>query len=428
MSNNWSALKETLVKKGRLHSSFLQVISVTPDSLSAERFEPLLVARNNERLADLLEKCMTLRREIQELEILAVKAAVDYDLFLATSAIDEEAEILRLNNASKAVRVKSESAAASAFGDLSPINSGFKTISDGNSQSLSEELTAGTRLAELIKNRWSNVRTYQAAYHSRYNEKGNAHNYAQRAGNLTRILKRELGEAVQRAVALESGLNTIYGWTPGPLPANYDMFSLDDFVLWALAARRELGLRSEGESTFDIVVPLVQPWLQNGAGLIAKDVFDKAIGTPTDQPIVLPFDVSKSLFLGQDVRLRGVGLAFGNKFKQVVASGIDGAETSGRFARLAATLVTPKQVSASGAESQRPAITLGNVGLHQSGRPDAFSDDVAVENIYPVGKWEVHIHPWIVWKNGDVNKLSDGVDTNPILDLKVTFRAYVPAR
>lgn len=428
MNTSWSTLKKTLADRGKLHPTFLTVVSVNSDRLKVNKFEPLLISRYADKLADLIEKCLTLKREIQELEILAVKAAVDYDLFVVTSAIDEESETLKLYDDAKAVKIKWENNAAATFGDTSPLNSGFKAVSQGTSESTSAEVATDHRLAELIKKRWSSVRAYQAAYHSRYNEPGNAHNYAQRADNLKRILQSELEEAAQRAIALNSGLKTVYAWTPGQLPGSFDASTLDDFAVWVLEARRELAHRTEGESLFDLVVPLVQPWLQNGVGLIAKDAFDKALGTPTDKPVVLPFEITRDLFLGQDVRLKGVGLAFGNKFKPVIGSGIDAAETSGRFARLSAALISPKQVASDGSEGQRPTVILGNVGLHQSGIPDAYYDDVAVENISPFGKWEIHLHPWIVWKNGDVNKLSDGVGEEPILDLKLTFRAYSPAR
>ncbi|CAB3715751.1 hypothetical protein LMG24238_04500 [Paraburkholderia sediminicola] len=426
---DWTQLKKLLVKKGVLDKIFITPISVSRREAAADKFEPLLISTQIDKLGDLIEKCMALRREIRELEVLAVKSIMDYELFIKTSAIDEEAEKIKLLRSAKEAEKQGEDSAATAFGTTAPLNSGFAAISEGRSVGLDHELTAGDRLAELIKARWSSVREYQASYYSRYKESGNAHNYTERVRNLKTIIEEEMSEAMDRAIALDVGLKSIYGWSPAPAPAKIDLVVLDAFVVWVLKARRGVNSRSERETSFDITVPLVQPWSNKAHGIINRDVFDQAIKSPTDQPILLRFDIDRSIFFDQDVRLKGFGLAFGNKCQILQTSGIDRIQTADGFARIAAIVATPEQTYSNGDKYKRPPIILGNIGPHQSGQPTAFVDGALIENICPVGSWEIRLHPWIVWKESDAKKISDGIEdeNSRIRDLKIMFRVYLPA-
>jgi hypothetical protein len=219
----------------------------------------------------------------------------------------------------------------------------------------------------------------------------------------------------------------VYGWSGGELPKDVDLSSLDDFVIWVVDARRQLAWRAERETCFDIVVPLVQPWSGAASGLIPKATFDTAIGTSTSKPISLRFSVDASIFENESIRLKGLGLSFGNKFGLVIESGIDRIKTADEFARLSAVVVTPEQTIAGGSKYRRPDVHFGNVGLHDSAHPLAFVEGAAVTNLSPIGAWEIRIHPWMVWKDAGELKVSDGVGSERIRDLKMTFRAYVPA-
>jgi hypothetical protein len=427
-SQSWKDLKKDFVDRGKLHSVFTRPLKVSRGTTLPQKFEPLLLSIHIDKLEDLCEKCMALRREIRELEILAVKSIMDYELFLKTSVIDEESETIRLLQDSKAAEKLSLDAAATAFGNSPALNNGFSLTSAGRSKALDKELKGITRLKDLIKERWADVRSYQQAYYARYTEPGNAHNYGQRAENLHTILQKELAEALDRAAALDLGLKTIYGWSGGELPKEVDLATLDNFVIWVLEARRQIAWRAEKETCFDVVIPLVQPWSGGKYGLIRKAKFDDAIAASTSDPISLRFDIDPKIFRDQDVRLKGIGLSFGNKFGLVIESGIDRIQTADEFAKLSAFVVTPEQTSADGTKYRRPNINLGNIGLHDSAQPLAFVEGIAVTNINPIGSWEILIHPWMVWKEADELKLSEGVGGERIKDLKLTLRAYVPGK
>ncbi len=431
-ATSWSQLKKDFVSRGLLHSVFTTDLRIsrdlTPQSGGQTKFEPMLLSTHIEKLEGLCEKSLALRREIRELEILAVKSIMDYELFEKTSVIDEESEVIRLLKTAKIAEQKGQEAAVAAFGNAPALNNGFGLIANGRSHSLVEELNGVDRLLQLIKDRWSDVRAYQDAYYSRYNEPGNAHNYGERALNLVAILKKELEEAVDRAVALEIGLRTIYHWSPGAVPTEVDLANLDDFVIWVLEARRGIAFRAERETCFDIVVPLVQPWVDGKSGLMSSEAFDTAIGAGTSDPISLQFKTDQRIFLNQDVRIKGIGLSFGNKFGLVIDSGIDRIQTADGFAKLSAIVVTPEQTDANGRSYRRPNLVLGNIGLHDSSEPSAYVEGNSVTNLSPIGSWEIRIHPWMVWKEAGALSVKDGVRSEPIKDLKITFRVYIPAQ
>jgi len=371
-----------------------------------------------------------LRKEVRELEILAVKSLADFHLFEKTSTLDENAEQLRLHLAAMRSEQAKQTAARDRFGDHAAVEGGLSLVADAQRVRLEGEIDDGEKLSEIVTERWSALKAYQKEYATRYDEEGNAHNFGERALNLLTILRQEYSEAAERALALQVGLKTIYGWDVGLLPDVFTLKGLDEFVVWALKARRGSGWRMESESTFDVVVPLVQPWELGASdrGLVPSDDFKEALRNASDKPIALQFEVPASVFMGKAVRLRGFGLAFGNKFKLVPGAGMDSIQTEDSFMRILAAVRPPHQVLADGRDIPIEELVLGNVCLHQAAQPAAYTEDSSIQNIVPVGKWTIKLHPNAVWKEDKKRRLSDGgqEEPNPIRDLKLFFRVVVP--
>jgi hypothetical protein len=434
MAITWRELKESLFVQDRCGNSdqlrevFLKELVVRRQSLEVERFNPLLIGRHLDRLSEICQNCLALRKEIRDLEILAVKALAEYQLFETTSVLDERADFLRLHLEALDLESSGQSAARDKFGAASELTGGLGQVAEAQRARLVQQKKDGQELSTLSASRWSVVREFQRSYASRYEEDGNAHNYSQRASNLSRIFQQEYKEAAERALALQSGLKAIYGWDVGPLPEDFSIEGLDDFVVWVLMAKRGFGWRMESESVYDIVVPLVQPWTvgAKASGLIPKAEFDSAVLGAKEEPVSLSFDVSKEIFLGKSVRLRGFGLAFGNKFGLVAASGVDSVQTEDSFVRLLALVQPPKQAFSDGTSRMPQEITFGNVGPHQASQPSAYVEDAVVQNISPLGKWTVRLHPNIVWKEAQRRRLAEGGYQNPIKDLKFFFRVFEP--
>lgn len=428
MSTTWLELRQSLVERGQLHEVFASLPDVVWTRNGGLHHEPLLIAQHVDKLSDLVDRCLSLRKDIRDLEILAVKSGAEYELFAKTSILDEKMEKLRLLVNSRRLESDGHKFASEEFGDASTVDRGYKAISIGKHNALEDEVSNATDIEKLIETRWKDVRAFQAAYRQRFMEEGNAHNYGERASNLMRVLGLQIIEALGRSEALRIGLKSIYSWDAPELPSSLGLAGLDDFAVWFLQVRQELALRSEGETVFDQVVPLVQPWLEGGSSLMKREEFDAAIGQTTDSPVTLRFSLDRRVFFGQEVRLKGVGLAFGNRFGLIPTSGVDSIQTADSFARLSIKIQTPLQKTAEGVEYRRPDIILGNVSLHQNGQPAAFYEGVCVDNSSPFGTWELQLHPWIVWKDASEQKLNSGVLKEKIRDLKLMFRVYSPSK
>ncbi|MBS0342178.1 MAG: hypothetical protein JSS56_16785 [Proteobacteria bacterium] len=395
-------------------------------STNPESYEPLLISQNLRRLSELCDRCLSLRKEIRELEVLAVKAATDYELFLATSAIDENLEKLRLNQQAKIAAEAGFRQASAVFGRKDEVTRGLSGTLASKAQELELELQSADEISKLLGDRWSAVRKFQAAYFSRTQDLGNAHNFAERAEKLGAILRQCLLEAGDRAKSVYAGLLIVYGRKATLPTIDGSLESIDALVIWTLEAQRRLSRSTESESSFDLVVPLVQPWLSGGGSLIAAKDFDRAIADHPGRPIKLGFEIPRDVFFGQKVRLKGFGIAYGNSYVLVSQSGIDSAQTADSFVRMAAKVSTPEQFSADGQPYRRPDLFFGNIGLHHSSQPMAYVDGPAVENLDPSGRWEILVHPWLVWKDESSRLVSDGIYQRSMKDLKLFMRLYLP--
>jgi hypothetical protein len=99
-----------------------------------------------QRLSELLDRCLSIRKDIRELEVWAVKAETDYKLFQDTSAIDEQNEYLRLQIDSKTAEQKGFQDATSTFSNTATLEKGLSSIAGGRSGALTADLTAASQL------------------------------------------------------------------------------------------------------------------------------------------------------------------------------------------------------------------------------------------------------------------------------------------
>jgi len=139
----------------------------------------------------------------------------------------------------------------------------------------------------------------------------------------------------------------------------------------------------------------------------------------------LSFELPENTFLDSRVRLKGIGVSFGNAFDPVEHSGIDHNQTADNFTRLTIKVTTPPQKEEDGTTYRRPEVLIGNVGLHSTSGMSLVASN-AIENLSPFGTWNIEIHPFFVWKNELQRKISDKNESARISDLKLALRFYVP--
>jgi hypothetical protein len=423
----WEEHKESLVKKGLLNPIFISLKTISFTAAGENSFEPLLISRHAQRLGELVDRCLSIRKDIRDLEVMAVKAETDYDLFTGTSDGDEQMEHLRLQIPAKTSDQAGFEKGAATFATSSTLEQALAEIAQGHDTALGEELKSSAMLQTLISTKWQKVREYQDAYHARYTEAGNAHNYAERAKLLLEVLAVLMREALDRALALADGVQQIYAVKVTAPPTSVDLQTIDEFAVWALTTIRALSRAAEQETVSDVVIPVVQPWLLSEQPLIAQADFKKAIaGGSNKQPIKLTFQIPSGGVLDPQTRLKGVGVSFGNAFSIVSGSGIDRNQTADAFTRLMLKVSTPPQIAADGTSYSRPPLLIGNVGLHGTNVAGTVVEGNSIENISPFGAWAIEVHPFFVWKDDNEQKINAPTESDPITDLKVTLRFYVP--
>ncbi|WP_152544809.1 hypothetical protein [Deinococcus phoenicis] len=432
--SSYSVLKQELVERGRLSGVFLEAV----DGLACQKlwqappslpnYEPLLIEANLESLWHLLERCLAYRKEARELEILAVKAAADYDLYLKLSELDRQQELLKLREPQHEVAERTQRAAARTFGTDGPLPNGFHTLAQGQAEELTLDRTALTEERQTITERFREQRAYEDAYQARHSESGNAHNYAERRDWLYRLLCEDLAEAIVRAEAIHAGLEVVYD-QQAPLPTPDPVLYLDELVIWARRVTRFVEAEAQHEASFDLTVPLTQPWGPGASALVPFDDFKAALNKAqqSNTPVELTFDLAGVLVGFERIRLRAVGLAFGNTVSILPGSGVDRDATADSYSRLRATIFTPAQKAAGGGPRyHRPPIVLGNVAVFGVGGPLAVESGPVLQNVDPRGKWRMQLEPRIAYKDQRAIDVFTGPDKDrPLLDLKLHLRLAV---
>ncbi len=416
---NWAEFKSRLADTALLSTVFIGLADVEWTPPLASRHDPLLIRRNVDRISEIADRALSLRKDIRDLEILAVKSAAEFSLFMRTSELERDIEIRRLLTPSRRLQSQGEIEAAALFGSETDLSLGFGKATSASGQALAEEVKISDLIEADIRRKHDIVRDHQIDYSKRFIESGNAHNYGERATRLLSILGREIADGLERALAVSTGLKTVYGWDTPPLPKSLNLANVDDFAVWTLDVRKQLSLFEERQDSFNITLPLVQPWLSAKSALVSEASFRKALTESGDGLIRIPFSLTSAHFFNQKVRLNAVGMSFGNAFGIVPSSGIDSIETADSFARLSALLKPPAQRLAGGQELIRQNLVLGSVGHYSAGEPVAKATGTSIENLDPVGSWELLIHPWLVWKDASERKIKDGIRNELIRDIKL---------
>ena len=412
----WGEQKIELLRRGLISAVFSEMNDLAVQR-SDTNFEPLLLSMHAQRLGDLLEKSFAIRKEIRDLEILEVKAAKEFELFDATTLIDEEIDKLRLNIDSKTAEGAGFGSAATEFGQQAEMTRGLAKMAVARQAGLDEDVASSNEIAKRLAQRWEHVRKSQREFAQRHRERGNAHNFGERAGFLTGVLKVQLQEAIDRAWALHEGVRLVYSVSPPAPLETITLANLDAFSMWTLMLLRSLAHAAENESSTDVVVPLVQPWFSS-TPLIDSAKFEKQIASANGKPVRLTFELPNNGLLPETCRVRGVGLAFANRFNDSSSTGIDRNQTSGNYTRILARIHTPEQFSVRNEPYRRPTLIAGNVGLHSAGAPVAWIEGPQVDNLKPFGAWSIELHPMVVWKEGQARNI-EGSQGDTLLDLSL---------
>lgn len=389
--------------------------------------DPLLVDTLLNKISELVDRILAYRREARELEVLAVKAGADYQLFLAQSKAEMTLELSQLRSDEEGVKAQARldhEAAAEQFGEESSMNRGMRRISQGQVNQLGIELKTCEADATLINSKWKARQEFQEAYQKRHQEDGNAHHYGQRAERMMYLVTEDCLDAYLRAQAATVGIEMVLGRKPTSLPFPDTSHFIDDFVLWCRKEIRSFNRDLEDEVQYDLVVPLVQPILSEGKSVVTAQHFNERLAASSDRaPFRLEFTIPKELFFGdENVRLLAVGLSYGNRHNFGDVTGADRDLPRDAFAQVRGTLRLPKQHLPSGATYDKPPLRFGNITAYTGQAPAAMNAGPEVLNVNPVGDWVAILEPRMAYKDINAYLLQAGVNSNPMLDLKLHMK------
>jgi hypothetical protein len=431
---HWRANKERLVASGALHSVF--VTTADENALAALQqvreiaksdpliYEPLLFESWLKDVAQLADRVLAYRREGRELEVLAVKAAMDYELGQSLIAIDRETQKLLVQKPVKERAKDTQATAAVAFEKAGQTEGGFTALAQGRFAELAIEISDADQQLKLIEEKWKAQNNYQKTYWAKNNEPGNALNYAERARRVYRLLGEDLAEAYGKAIAIREGIEIVHGKRLPDLPATDPLTFIDELIFWIRATIRWAEWVSQYKVEFDLVVPLVQPWSASQTSILEPEHLRAALAKARANkslPTLVEFQLESDLFLDcEGARLVGVGLSYGNRVGLVASSGIDKNATTDSYVRLRAIVHTPVQ-TADGQTYSRPPVALGSVGVFGAA-PLAFEQGDLVTNVSPIGKWSIALYPCLVYKDDSEKNIGDGIEGQLMVDLKLHLR------
>jgi hypothetical protein len=410
---SWANFKLNLQARSKWLDAFEDSATIQAiariESKPHNSYEPLLLENLLKEASAALDRCLLKRREAYDLEIAAVKAAADYELFLELAEIDALLE----TNALATEKLKKEINGYRDSASMFKIDNGFAKHDETLSESAQEELTAAAERLDLLKKRWLIRKKYESEYNLRHTMPGNAHNFKERMNRAVTLLSDDLQEAYEKILAVQIGLKAIYGNSIS-VPDLQGENVLDELVLWTREVIRFLDIESQEEVSYDLVIPLTQPWRPSEESIIDEDVFHSCV-KKKDPMAIFSFDLSDVFFNQERVRLRGFGLAFGSPASY--------SYEALRFCRLRATVHTPKQtkVNEPGSYYFRPPIVLGNIAVHGGDQPLNINYGLECRNIDPRGEWKIVVNKLAVAADNDRVSIDKVFGAN-LRDLKLYLK------
>jgi hypothetical protein len=394
--SQWVAFKAAIAEKVEwfrgFDKPFSELLNEAIENNPIERFDydPLLVDALLKDVASLLDKCLAYRRDAQDLEILAVRAAADYSKFVDLLPIQQEAEVIAQGLSRLGVERSAAAKAASEFRSTEsrgPVERGFEAVELGKVAAIDQQVITSTRQVELIESRWKLTKRYEDEAQARHTAKGNSHNYGDRMTRLLRFLAEDFQEAYLKAAALCAGIEVMYG-RKFELPDIRLDSAIDDVVHVVRGAARFIEQEVTKFSLYDIVVPLCQPLFETD-GVSHPLVKYEDLKAAIESGRWIEFDLAPALRNVKSARLRGVGLSFGNELSR----GLDPGQLPEMSAyRLTAQLAVPEQ-TVGGTKLKRPPVYFGNVAVFSGSTSVAWNASNSCYNGNPLGKWRIKIAP-----------------------------------
>jgi hypothetical protein len=284
--SRWSATVEKITSKTPyLTGCFKNIDDVVYDAVvPIDRSQAKFVYKphNSDQLiydaSILLDRCVTYRREANELTILGVKAELDYDNYILLRDIEDTSQKLSLRMRQSQIERDGLTKSADLFrqsGD--PLGTALQAQSTASADSAGASLETDTQRANLVESRRKVLDNWNEEIHSRLGAPGSAHNYGDRWKRVVRLLQQDIFVAYQKLLAAEVRLKKLTYHPDTDLPAprkasdngeHGDIGFLDELVLWARKAVVKIDLQSQFEVQAEVTFGFTSQRVGTGKDLI----------------------------------------------------------------------------------------------------------------------------------------------------------------
>lgn len=381
-------------------------------------YEPQLLEDLLNDITELLDRALLYRRDANDLEVLAVRHAVDFKLFLDSDPLDTELAELVLSSDQSQVQATMNAEAAGHFAAAAtadPLAAGLRSQADGLSQAAGLTLAKEERRKALIRQKAELVRQYQHDMNTRHTTPGNAHNFGERYERVMALLLDDVEEAYVKVQCVALGLKSVLGLDL-PVPAVAGRSYLDALVRWARAAMREASRTMYSECEFDFVVSAVSG--SPVTGMAQYDRASMAAAMASEANGTFGLDLSAEFSGFSHLRTKGIGLSIGFPLS---ATSLD--RDHARLFRVRSVINPPQQRNDLAATGyHRLPIIIGYAGSLYTDNPPQMEEAFHVKNIDPRGTWTIKVDPTVHGPDLSVGKRTENIVGDVRLHLRLAGR------
>lgn len=404
------------------------VIEKTIDSFRNKEpeYEPLLYDLYLGEAASALDRCLSIRREIQDIEATAISFARQYARFNETVELDKQiSDSTNLIKQEQNLKIGFSDAATLIKVDASSqIAGGMKRQSEVVATSHEETANELTRKNTLSAKRWETIELINKAEQTQHSIPGHALNFKERRDRLLKLLDLDLAEAYKKCIASKEGLRVIYSNAPmQPLPTSDSENALDLLLSWIRMQIEFIERQREREVDFDMIIPLVQPTKDRQGATISVGANAAIIKDQANGTFIVDLRGWLDKYFGDAgagkqritaLRLKAIGASVTTEMTD---------DKAGRSSIWNLIIFPPTTMRTLNASIQdylnRPPIILGDVRNSGAERGVSMEDGPQVRNQKIYGEWRVRVMSQVS------NGMSSAADrTNmPATDIKIHIRA-----
>jgi hypothetical protein len=389
-------------------------------------YDPYQVETLAASTSDLLNRCLSNRRDMYDIEEQAIRRALEYKLYKDQRSAQLAIELASWIEVQKKTEGIGQAKAAVHFGQgTDALSAGFRDVSSTAADSANKVMNAEILRKQNVTSKWAAMDEFQGALEDRHNTPGCALNFAERYGRLEQLLVQDVRIAYAKLRCIEVGLKAIFGLSI-PMPAPQEYGYLDEMVMYLRTALEAASIATINEIEFDHVVSLRQQRsskldLSGASPLISNADWTAAINGSGVLRFKLDNEFSSAI---THIRIRGIGMSvtFNNADDDTFPQSRD--KGSSQHLRSVTAIVMPPQVDnlfVNGAVMNRPPVVIGASSWFD---PVSFKTTSlpAVSNIDPSkGTWQIQLAPNVLTDSASADRVSEIKDVRLHLRLGATL-------